>query len=55
MFSANLWSNNLYLHVKLYLYLFNEYLFCIFSSFNRDRAKFNKSASLLAFVLSMYL
>ena len=38
MLSPSVWSDNLYLHVRLYLYLFNVYLFCIFSCFNGNRA-----------------
>ena len=31
MLSPSVLSDNLYLHAKSYLYLFNVYLFCIFS------------------------
>ena len=53
MLSLRVWTDNLFLHVKLYL--FNVYSLCIFSCFNGDRANFNKFVFILAFVVSICL
>ena len=41
----------MHLYIKLYVYMFNCILFCIFSCFIGDRAKFNK----YAFILALYM